>query len=83
MKSVRLDRALEARLDEAARMTGEPVSKIIRQAIEERCEVLLRDRLDHRLADVIGVVRGGGGRARKTGRAFVKALRARAQASRA
>jgi predicted transcriptional regulator len=56
MKSVRLDRSLESRLEEAARISGCPVSTIIRQAIEERCRALLSDRLDRRLADVIGSV---------------------------
>lgn len=34
VRSVRLGGALESRLEEAARVSGEPVSKIIRQAIE-------------------------------------------------
>mgnify|MGYP001560215742 CR=1 FL=1 len=78
MKSVRLDPALEARLEEAARVTGESVSRIIREAIEARCDQLVEARLDHRLADVIGVVSSTGDRARRTGRAFVAALKARA-----
>ena len=70
MRSVRLDEALEARLEEAARTSGKPVSDIIRQAIEERCAVILGHRLDHRLRDVVGIVRSKGGRARRTGDAF-------------
>jgi hypothetical protein len=60
MRNVRLDARLEARIEEAARVTGEPVSKFIRAAIEERCDRLLSQRLDHQLADVIGSVASGG-----------------------
>jgi predicted DNA-binding protein len=70
MRSVRLDEALEARLEEAAHMSGKPVSDIIRQAIEERCEAILGQSLAPRLRDVAGVVRSKGGRARRTGEAF-------------
>ena len=75
MRSVRLDEALEARLEEAALISGKPVSDIIRQAIEERCESILGQRLVHRLRDVTGLVRSKGGRARRTGRAFRESLR--------
>ena len=74
MRSVRLDEALEARLEEAALVSGKPVSDIIRQAIEERCESILGQRLAHRLGDVTGIVRSKGGRARRTGKAFRAAL---------
>jgi len=70
MRSVRLNEALDARLAEAARVTGKPVSDIIRQAIEERCEAILGSSLAHRLRDVTGIVRSRGGRARDTGKAF-------------
>ena len=70
MRSVRLDQALESRLEQAAQLSGEPVSNIIRQAIEERCEAILGQRLAHRLRDVTGTVRSNGGRARLTGVAF-------------
>jgi predicted transcriptional regulator len=75
MRSVRLDEALEARLEEAANVTGRPVSDIIRQAIEERCEAILGQRLAHRLRDVTGIVRSEGGRARRTGEAFRAGLK--------
>ena len=74
MRSVRLDEALESRLEEAARVSGEPVSNIIRKAIEERCEAILGKRLAHRLRDVVGTVRSQGGRARRTGKAFLARL---------
>ena len=82
MKSVRLDKALEARLKEAAQVSGEPVSNIIRQAIEERCMHILGQRLAPRLVDMIGVVHSDGGRARGTGKAFVEVLRSRKRADR-
>jgi predicted DNA-binding protein len=75
MRSVRLDEALEARLEEAALISGKPVSDIIRQAIEERCESILGQRLAHRLRDVTGLVRSKGGRARRTGSAFREGLK--------
>lgn len=74
MRSVRLDEALEARLAEAARVTGQPVSGVIRDAVAQWCDALLGQRLDRRLADVIGVVHSEGGRAEKSGRAFAKVL---------
>jgi len=70
MRSVRLDQALESRLEQAAQLSGEPVSNIIRQAIEERCEAILGQRLADRLRDVTGTVRSNGGRAGQTGKAF-------------
>jgi hypothetical protein len=70
MRSVRLDVETEGRLAEASPITGQPVSQIIRDAVAERCELLLGQRLDRRLADVIGVVASGGGRAERTGEAF-------------
>jgi hypothetical protein len=74
VRSVRLDEALEARLEEAAHLAGKPVSDIIRQAIEERCEAILGQRLSSRLGDVTGIVRSRGGRARRTGKAFRASL---------
>lgn len=60
MRSVRLEAELEAELEAAARATGKPVSQIIREAVERRCRELKADRLDVRLADVIGTVSGEG-----------------------
>ena len=77
MRSVRLDSELEGRLAEASRISGQPVSQIIRQAVAERCAVLLGQRLDHRIADVIGVVSSEGGRAERTGAAFSALARER------
>ena len=77
MKSVRLDETMESRLREAARLAGVPASVFIRQAIEDQCDRVLAQRLDLRLADVIGVVHSNGGRARRTGKAFVEKLRER------
>ncbi len=77
MRSVRLDEALEARLEEAAIVSGKPISDIIRQAIEERCAAILGQRLAPRLKDVVGVIRSRGGRAQRTGDAFREALEKR------
>ena len=77
MRSVRLDKAVEAQLEETARVSGESVSNIIRRAIEKHCEEILGQRLAPRLADVIGVVHSRGGRARRTGMAFVENLRSK------
>jgi predicted DNA-binding protein len=82
MRSVRLSETLESRLEEAARISGQPVSSIIRQAIEQRCEEILGERLAHRLGDVTGAVRSKGGRARRTGDAFRKQLRQRGRSRR-
>jgi predicted DNA-binding protein len=75
MRSVRLDPALDAQLEEAARLSGEPVSCIIRRAIEAQCREILGERLAPRLADVIGVVRSKGGRASRSGAAFTELLK--------
>ena len=77
MKSFRLEKTLEARLEEAARISGKPVSNIIRSAVQKHCEKILGQRLDSRLADVTGVIRSEGGRARRTGKAFTESLQSR------
>ncbi|HSR69377.1 MAG TPA: ribbon-helix-helix protein, CopG family [Acidobacteriota bacterium] len=77
MKSVRLDKSLEAKLQEAARISGQSVSSLIRVAIEERCRDILGQRLAPRLADVTGVIKSGGGRARRSGEAFAEHLRSK------
>ena len=79
MRSVRLGQELEAQLEEAAQITGEPVSEIIRDAVRRRCDEVLGGRLDRRLADVIGVV-SAGGNSRKTGQAFAELLRRNGEA---
>lgn len=81
MRSVRLDEETEGRLAEASRITGQPVSQIIREAVAERCGILLGERLDQRLADVIGVVSSRGGRADRTGEAFAAAVKERREAA--
>jgi hypothetical protein len=74
MRSVRLDAELDARLQEVARLTGQPVSRIIRDAVRRQCDRWLSRRLDARLADVIGSVASGGGSSRSTGKAFTRLL---------
>jgi len=55
MRSVRLDDELEQRLAEAASVAGQPVSALIREAVQQKCDEVLGDRLDVQLADVIGI----------------------------
>jgi predicted transcriptional regulator len=60
-KSVRIDAELRARLREAARMTRVSESELVRDAVARYVEGILGDRLDRRLADIIGVGVGGSG----------------------
>lgn len=83
MRSVRLDDELESRLEETAKVSGQPVSAIIRDALRRRCDEVLGQRLDLRLADVIGVVASKGGSSRKTGREFAAVLAAKSRRKRA
>ena len=77
-KSVRLHPELETRLKEAAAAEGVRASESIRRAIAQHCDEVLGATLRARLADVTGVVRSTGGRARRTGDAFRRVLRSRA-----
>ena len=70
MKSLRLDRALLERLQQAAAVTGETLSEFIRRAAAARADAVLTGEADDDWSDVIGAVHGGGGRARRTGEAF-------------
>ena len=74
MKSVRLSERMEAELEEAARISGDSVSGIIRRAVQERCHHILGGRLDARVIDVAGTVQSKGGRARRSGGAFAESL---------
>lgn len=74
MKSLRLSPSLEARLQRAAAATGESLSEFIRQAAAQRADTVLNADDRDGFADVIGIVHGGGGRARRTGEAFTEAL---------
>ena len=76
--SVRLDRVLESRLRSVARAEGVPVSEILRRAAERYVDEAAGASLEFRLGDVVGQVRAGGGRARRTGEAFKRMLRRRA-----
>jgi hypothetical protein len=70
MRSLRLEPDLDERVRRAASTEGSTVSEFLRQAAAERADRTLAQRNSDRLADVIGVVHGGGGRARDTGAAF-------------
>jgi predicted DNA-binding protein len=74
MRSIRLDDELDARVRRAAAVEGASVSEFIRRAVSERADQTLAAGASERLADVVGVVHGGGGQARDTGAAFVDAL---------
>ena len=74
VKTIRLDPELEDRLRRAAAVTGESLSEFIRRAAAERADAVLTADPAEDFADVLGVVRGGGGRARRTGAAFAELL---------
>lgn len=74
MKSLRLDADLETRLQRAAEAAGESLSEFIRKAAAQRADIVLDAGGREGSADVLGVVHGGGGRARRTGEAFAEAL---------
>ena len=75
MKSVRLDERTAARLREAARLAGVSESHIIRDAVAERSDRILGERLDRQLAEFTGVIDGGGGRAEDAHRKFLQLLK--------
>lgn len=63
MRSIRLDAELGARLQRAAAARGESLSEFIRRAAAERADATLAAQTTD-CDDVLGVVHGGGGRAR-------------------
>jgi len=74
--SVRLDPDLEARLRAIAESEGVPLSEILRRAAQRYLKET-GGSLRVRLADAIGTVRSGGGRARRTGESFKRLVRRR------
>jgi hypothetical protein len=74
VKSVRFDAILEGRLERAARAAAVSQSDFIRDAVARRCQEVLGDSLAERLAPVVGIIEGGGGRATRTGSAFRRIL---------
>jgi Protein of unknown function (DUF1778) len=74
VRSVRLDPQLEARLQQAAAIRGESLSEFICRAAAERADATLSAEPSTDFSDVLGVVRAGGGRARRTGTAFTDGL---------
>jgi hypothetical protein len=70
MKSVRLDNHLEAKLERAARALAMSQSEFLRDALARRCDEVLGDSLEQRLAPVVGIVTSSGGRAAHSGAAF-------------
>jgi hypothetical protein len=74
MRSLRLDPELDRKVRRAAAVRGESVSAFIRNAAAKEAEETLAERGRERVRDVAGTIRGGGGRARRTGEAFVDAV---------
>ncbi len=74
MKSVRLDARTEARLKEAARLARVSESRIIRDAVAEHTDVILANRLDYQMADLIGSVAGDKPTADRAHKAFGELL---------
>ena len=71
MRSLRLDDELDERLQRAAAVKGESISEFVRRAVDERARATLSTT---GFDDVLGSVRAGGGRARRTGDTFREAL---------
>ena len=67
MRSVRLGERLEERVRTLAKTLGQPVSEVIREAVRRYCDEHDENRLDKRLADVVGKFASEGGTSRKTG----------------
>jgi hypothetical protein len=74
VRSLRLDDKLDEMSRKAAAVEGSSVSEFMRRAIAERAERTLAGGAQERLHDVIGVINGGGGRARDSGDAFADLL---------
>jgi hypothetical protein len=79
VKSVRLDARTEARLREAARLARVPESRIIRDAVAERTDAILANRLDYQIADLIGSVAGDQPTAERAHAAFGELLQEEAR----
>jgi Ribbon-helix-helix protein, copG family len=77
VKSVRLDPKLQARLKQAARLSGVTESDFIRAAITERSNAALTNDLEGRLAGLVGAVHSKGGRARQAHERYGDILKAR------
>ena len=75
IRSIRLDATSEDRLKRAAEASGMSRSEFIRSAVSDRCDAVLGHTLAERLQGSLGVIRSGGGRARRTGRKLGKLLK--------
>lgn len=76
MKSVRLSSGLQQRLRDAAARRGVSESALIRDAVDRACADVLDQptRLIDLVGDLVGVGRGGGGQAERSGDAFAELL---------
>lgn len=70
MRSLRLDRDLDDRVQRAAAVEGSSVSEFLRRAASERAERTLGANTAERLGYAIGAIDAGMGLARDTGTAF-------------
>jgi predicted DNA-binding protein len=75
--SIRLDRELQMRLRKRAEREGVSFSEILRRAAALYLEGGGEASLERRLEDVLGAVKSKGGRARRTGQSFRRALQRR------
>ena len=62
-------------MEQVAAIEGISVSELIRQAVAQRCEAVMGDRLEARLADVVGQFHSGGGRARMSDAEIARLVR--------
>jgi hypothetical protein len=74
MLSLRLNAELDQKVRRAAAIEGESVSEFIRRAAESRADGVIGERQSDLFRDVAGVVNGGGGRARNSGKAFAEGI---------
>ncbi len=77
LKTVRFPQDLENQLARVASAEGVRPSAVIRRAVRQYCTGVLSKSARDQLADVIGTIRSKGGRARRSGDAFRRILRAR------
>ena len=76
-KSFRLSPEFQRRLEQAAQRAGVPVSVFIRDAVLERCDLVLGHSLVDELGDDVGRFESGRTDSARTGREFAELLAAK------